>query len=54
MTEPSNDGAVEMTETELNDVSGALPAVQKVRDAAARMSLNARSDDGDAIGSQPQ
>ncbi|WP_353217785.1 hypothetical protein [Sandarakinorhabdus sp.] len=30
-----NDGTVELTESQLSDVAGGLPAVQKVREAAA-------------------
>jgi hypothetical protein len=44
MSEPKhdatpNDGTVELTETQLSDVEGGLlPAVQKIREAAARSS----------------
>ena len=34
--ETPNDGTVELTESQLSEVDGGLPAVQKVREAAAR------------------
>lgn len=52
MSEVQNDGIVELTESELGDVSGALPAVQKVREAAVRLSFAAT--DGDAVARLPE
>ena len=45
----SNDKSnpVEIDETQLDDVSGGLPAVQKVRDAAARVQTPAATVQGD-------
>ena len=37
MSEPQTDDTPELTPFELEDVSGGLPAVQKVREAAGRI-----------------
>ncbi len=50
MSDTPNDGTVEIAEAELSEVQGGLllPAVQKVREAASRLSSVAATDDGDA------
>lgn len=45
MSDVQNDGIVELTETELTEVNGGLPAVQKVREAAVRLSFAPTEND---------
>ena len=44
MSESQDDGAVEITEADLSEVQGGLPAIQKVREAGGRLSSVAEDE----------